>query len=40
MFDRHRAVMSRQEADLDRRSSQIQSFIVSLKGGDESKPNP
>jgi tetratricopeptide (TPR) repeat protein len=40
MFDRHRAVMSRQEASLDRRSGEIQSFIVSMKGVDESKSNP
>jgi tetratricopeptide (TPR) repeat protein len=39
MFDRHRVVMSRQEANLDRRSSEIQSFIVSMKGVDESKSN-
>ncbi len=40
MFDRHREVMSRQEAILDRRSSEIQSFIVSMRGVDESKSNP
>jgi tetratricopeptide (TPR) repeat protein len=40
MFDRHRVVMSKQEANLDRRSSEIQSFIVSMKGADESKSNP
>ena len=40
MFDRHRVVMSRQEANLDRRSSEIQSFIVSMKGVDEPKSNP
>jgi tetratricopeptide (TPR) repeat protein len=40
MFDRHRVVMSKQEANLDRRSSEIQSFIVSMKGVDESKSNP
>ena len=40
MFDRHREVMSRQEANLDRRSSEIQSFIVSMKGAAEPKSNP
>ncbi|MGC2402918.1 MAG: tetratricopeptide repeat protein [Acidobacteriaceae bacterium] len=40
MFDRHRAVMSKQEESLDRRSSEIQSFIVSMKGVDESRSNP
>ncbi len=40
MFDRHREVMSKQEANLDRRSSEIQSFIVSMRGADESKANP
>jgi tetratricopeptide (TPR) repeat protein len=40
MFDRHREVMSRQEANLDRRSSEIQSFIVSMKGAGEPKSNP
>jgi tetratricopeptide (TPR) repeat protein len=39
MFDRHREVMSKQEASLDRRSSEIQSFIVSMRGVDESKAN-
>ncbi len=40
MFDRHRDVMSKQEASLDRRSSEIQSFIVSMRGVGESKSNP
>jgi tetratricopeptide (TPR) repeat protein len=40
MFERHRQVMSRQEASLDRRSSEIQSFIVSLRGTDKAKSNP
>ncbi len=40
MFDRHRAVMSKQEVSLDRRSSEIQSFIVTMRGVDEPKPTP
>ncbi len=40
MFDRHREVMSKQEATLDRRSSEIQSFIVSMRGVNDSKENP
>jgi Flp pilus assembly protein TadD len=40
MFDRHREVMSKQEAGLDRRSSEIQSFIVSMRGLDEPRSMP
>jgi tetratricopeptide (TPR) repeat protein len=40
MFDRHREVMSKQEVSLDRRSSEIQSFIVSIKGLDEPRSMP
>jgi len=40
MFDRHRAVMSKQEVSLDRRSSEIQSFIVTMRGVDEPRPTP
>jgi tetratricopeptide (TPR) repeat protein len=34
IFDRHREVMSRQQVSLDRRSSEIQSFIVNMRGVD------